>query len=804
MTGRTVHQLDRRGRVRDWLVAGPWFEPADDLGALLAPDSDPWEEDGRWVLTSEADVAELKESLYARRPLILDQPLPSLAEGGEVGYRGPMGTEHSGHWQRIHVAEDGLVDWSGTCPTPVYRLAIAGTVLEADQAEWRTLHLESTGPAAVYVGGECAGVASGVSYLEPQDHTFRVRLASGATPVLVASWQVGFRDCHQSVRLSVDGPPVSVVIPSDGADERIARLAEQILDTVGLPATGMTSDELTLTTTPGVALRLSWPGGDQTVRPRERSVSVPIGSTIDSREFAVRVMIDDDRSPIYRDFHVVRLPEKYRGEAEGGPEDWRAEFINHVENHHNGHLARALVTGNADLETIDRALRTVEERADGADIEVLGLMHLWHRVEVPSDRIATVLRGAKYWIDQPGLDAMPYSPESRQIAWHAAEALVGELWPDEKFANAGWDGSEHARHGQALALDWIERKLVGGFGSLDPSSLAIEVLALVSIVEFSTDRGLVDAGTRLLDKLLFGLAISSWRGIYGLADSPSSRMDETAPISWVCWGTGALNDSLLPAAALVTAQRYHVPEAIRAAGGYQQDEWLGRQHHAGRYQFTHDLLSRPYSADLTTYRTPHAMLSCVEDYRPGLPRRGESVWTVTLGPEAKIFAKSDVLPRARQYRGTVIALYPEETYLWCPLSTLDEWLLVGPWIAGRYGDGYVALGTEEGVKDAASLHGRSWVITVGSTGTFDEFVAGLGRPDFDAERVTYRTSQGHVLRLGWSGPFTVDGNPVGFDEAGRPAPVSHVDTPLCRVEFGDTTMVIAVGELIHTIDLSIR
>src|ERR1700742_3891975 len=192
MVERTVHRLDDKGTVRDWLVAGGWSEPVEELADLLEADGDPWGERGRWVLTNGPDVTLLKRRLYELRPLWTDQPLPEVVEGGPVAYRGPTGADHEDTWRRTHVAGDGLVDWSEFCFTPAYRVALAGTVFEVDQAEWRLLRLASTGPCLLYVNGECVLATGMVSYMEPIEHEVRVWLPSGQSDVVVSSWQVGF------------------------------------------------------------------------------------------------------------------------------------------------------------------------------------------------------------------------------------------------------------------------------------------------------------------------------------------------------------------------------------------------------------------------------------------------------------------------------------------------------------------------------------------------------------------------------------------------------------------------------------
>lgn len=397
----------------------------------------------------------------------------------------------------------------------------------------------------------------------------------------------------------------------------------------------------------------------------------------------------------------------------------------------------------------------MRDRADCADFEALGLLHLWHRVPQPSwwpglrAAVRAAVLGMKYWIDQPGLDAMCYFTENHQLVWHTAEYLAGQAFPAQTFTNTGWPGVRHAEHGAELARAWLTAKLAGGFSEFDSNAyLAIDVFALVSLVEFGHDQDLVELAAGLLDKTLFTLATNSWRGAHVSAHGRtyvptqrSARFEETAPIMWLCWGVGALNSATLPATALATARRYALPEAVRAAARCPPGEWFGRQRNRGHYRAAHDLLARPYTSDLAVYRTVDASLSCADDYRVGLPGLQEHIWGAALGPETQIYvthpantathssarpnawAGNRILPRARQHRDTVLALYripPDDpmgyTHAWFPLSTVDEWTTVRScWLAARRGTGYVALATAGGCQ----------VLRHGAT-AYQEFRHGMG------------------------------------------------------------------------------
>jgi len=893
-TGRTVHTLDPTGLVRDWLAGPAWSSPVAELDAVLDATGSPWGPDGRWMLTNGPDVAPLKERLYALRPLVTDQALPDPVEGGRFTWVAPGGERvDEGTWRRVHTGSDGLLDWSAFCYTPERRHAVASTVLEVDQAEVRTLELTCTGPFTLWVGDELVATGTGFSYMEGAVHRVEVRLPSGTTRIVLATWQVAFREVRHTASLRVLGLPVRVVVPSPGADEYAAAIAEQVLDAVASPSWAVRGGLVELTGPVGAALVVQTPDGPEvrtrlhggrtslhvaelqgrarpvpaddpdaartpgathdTDGPRALEGGEATASMLSTGETLLTVRVDDARCPVERQLLVAALPRERRAEPVGDdPATWRRELLGHVAWAHPGSarvLARHAIdpggsrVGAADL---DPALAMVDARADCADFEAVGLMHVWHRLPEgvweagQRERVKASLLGFKYWIDQPGLDAMCYFTENHQFVWHTAELLVGQTFPDEVFTNTGWSGDEHAKHGRELGIEWMRRKLVGGFSEFDSNAyLAIDSLALVSLVELAEDLEVRHLAEALLDKVLLTLAANSWRGVHGAAHGRSytptlrsSRLEETAPIMWALWGTGSLNAAVLPATALSTASTYQLPEVVRAVATALPDHWEGRQVYRGGYRFHHDLLSRPYGSDLRVWRTPDAMLSSVQAYRAGLPGLQEHVWGATLGAEVQVFATlpaadtnspsarpnawagQRVLPRSHQHRDAVLSVHglPADTprgpvggtHVWFPAAQMDEVVLRGPWLAGRVGDGYVAVAADGGLVPTTrgdEAHqaweprgdGRAFVATVGRAaddGSFEDFVAALVDPNFAADiggapRVRWTARDGRVLDLGWEGPFTVDGAPDGLTAEGVPEDPPHLRNPAVHVAAGD-------------------
>jgi hypothetical protein len=841
-----VHALGDGGVIRDWLVSPAWRAACDaDLASLLRAGGPPWGDDGRWTLSQGPEVAPLKERLYRRRPLVTDQVLPPAEEGGPVSWTAPGGSVlDEGTWRRVH----GDPDWSDFCFLPEYRHAVAVSCLEVDQPEWREIEVACTGPVAVWLGADLLGVYTDVSYMEPVPHPVRARLGSGLTPLFLATWQVGFREVRHVARVSVRGLPVRVVIPCPGADERASALAESVLDAVAVDSWAIPGDTVGLSGPAGVRLSVSRPGAAEqvVVLDKGRGRYRLSGQPSSTGETTLTVRVDDPRCPVTRELPVAVLPPRVRSVPAGDdPAVWRREVLSHAASSPPS-VARALASGTIRDGDLDQALYLLANRADCADFEAVGLLNLWHAdIAWPAgarERVKEALLGFKYWIDQPGLDAMCYFTENHQLVFHTAELLAGLAFPDSVFANTGWTGAEHAGHGTDMALDWIRAKLTGGFSEFDSNAyLAIDSLALVSLVELCSGSLVPAAARALLDKLLFTLAANSWHGIHGAAHGRSyaqtlrsSRFEETAPIMWALCGTGALNGAVLPATCLARSRRYTAPDLVRAVAG--AGSWEGRQVYAGQYAFPRDLLSRPYGSDLRVWKTPHAMLSSVQDYRSGLPGLQEHIWGATLGTEAQVFAtypgsSSDspsarpnawagqrILPRARQHKDSVLVFYPGlksvPSHVWFPVPFLDEHTASGCWLAGRVGDGYVAVACAGGLSPvlAGSTARQEWlpggpgtafVATVGcrdQDGSFGAFVAALSEPSFPADGVVWRARDGRLLSL--RGAFTVDGAPPDIGADGLPDTGVHLDNPACVSRFGDTVLNARYNT--HTMTVNLR
>lgn len=769
--------------------------------------------------------------------------MPTVIEGGEVSWKAP-GTAKvdSDVWTRIHTGHDGYADWSHFSYTPEYRHSLMATQIEVDQPEWRTIVVESQGPVQVWLNGELVVSTAVFGYMQPISNSIPTLLPSGISTLIISQWQISLREVRHAVRVKVEGLPVRIVIPSLDADEYASEIAERELDNIALERWARTTDEVEFSGSPSLKLRVKERGTLGTGIPitlskgkakvsvteirkaakkAEKGASASIdgdvtATMLDTGEIFLEVRLDSPHTPVFRTFRTAYVPERVRTTIpKSAPTVWRKEVIDHVADSYAS-SARALARHDQNsqyvvtYEDLKPALSMITSKADCADFEVVGLVHILHRFPEKQwepglrEEVKKSLLSFKYWIDQPGLDAMCYFTENHQFVWHTAEHLIGAYFDTEKFSNAKRSGVTHSEHGREMALEWLKRKLEGGFSEYDSNAyLAIDTLALVSLIEYSPDKEIRQYSEALLDKLMFSLASNSWRGVHGAAHGRSytttlrsSRFEETAPIMWALWGMGALNLAVLPVTTLITSKKYVLPPMIIKVAHSLSKTWSARQVYRGKYRFTSDLLERPYSSDLHIWRTGDGMLSSVQDYRAGLPGLQEHVWGATLSTEVQVFASYPaafshatsvrpnawaghlVLPRVRQYENIILAIYalndqliPDFTHLWFPTPWMDEFVQKGSWIAGRVGNGYIAVATPGGFSPLKSGdtayqewspngNGALYVSILGDKKEYKDFktfVRALSEPKFDEKDLSISWKNKKTFELSWTNPFHVDG-----------------------------------------------
>lgn len=436
-------------------------------------------------------------------------------------------------------------------------------------------------------------------------------------------------------------------------------------------------------------------------------------------------------------------------------------------------VARLAVTkGPADAfveECLERALETAEERYDCADFQLVAVLEAF---ALFGERLSLALRkkmeetllAFRYWMDEPGNDAMWFFSENHALLFHVCELVAGSLLPERRFTNSGLTGREHREKARGLIDRWFGRFFVESVTEWNSAAyLPVDVHGLTAILLLTDIADLREKAKDALDLVFRDLALYAFHGITAGTQGRSYEKElrgvygaGTTPLLWIAFGSGALNGAGLaylgfclgnygPGADLLLLMEKGDPK--RGSGGLLFRKTQGHKRHVTCY----------------LHKTPHSLLSAAINFRPGHPGYQEHVVEAAVGATARCFinhpgeatsggsgrpsfwAGNGILPKVSQYRDLALIIFGgsttvsgsvavDFTHAYCPLSEFDEVSLQPRHTVLRYGDGFMGIIAAGGLNlvttgDTAGIEFRSpglvnaWVLVTGNRESYDSFSA---------------------------------------------------------------------------------
>ncbi len=834
------------GFVHNWLVVGP-VETAV-------------------TLTSDSGLGESERKLRIVQAYQREREQAGAGTGlvGEPVDRGAVTIDGEElRWSYVRCLDDHFVDLSTFRHNWTYLRAWAYTRLSLFDPAEVTFVLTTNGPADVWINGEHVHRHEHFHHQHAESVAFQASLQADDNEILVRFEEVAARECPYVMALALQGDfeaeDIEVKIPS--ATERTVRhqMFEQVFEQSSIEDVANYR---------GKVLNLHWSDDLQANFRYQYSIQGPGDRiNVDGKvEAAPGIVID-----IGHGFRIWQGP--YRAVIRPIPEEYYEYDIRYqwdmpfyiLDNEYSevpyGTLEERgqealeyAVTQKGDLyaeiaklklgkwadvdqDVVLSTIESINHREDCSDFYLVGLLGAVARFGSEDgfpDALKSVVKdcalGFKYWLDEPGVDAMAYATENHSILFHTCEILAGQLYPDDVFTNVGESGRWHREKGERLAKAWLEQRAGGGFWEWDSNCYFDEdVLGLSHLAGLAEAEDVGELAAVVMDKLLFTLALNSYKGVFGSTHGrtyaqmiKTGKLEPTSGIGRLLWGTGIYNQHLRGLVSLVCSE-YTFPLMIGLIANDSSAEMWDRERHV--------ISDAGDEVNKVTYKTPDYMLASAQDYHPGQKGYQQHIWQATLGPDAVIFvnhppcvsedgahrpnfwAGNYVLPRVAQWKETLVALYdlPEDdwlgfTHAHFPVYAFDEYVVRGDWAFARKGDGYVALGASQGLSlvrrgPAAYRELRSpgrqnvWVCRMGRAavdGDFDAFQDSVLGLTFDVEGLNVRleTLRGEMLSFGWQGPLLRDGQeePItGF---------KHYENPYCTAELGAEIMDIQLGEYV--------
>ncbi|MES0884549.1 hypothetical protein [Roseibium sp. SCP14] len=493
----------------------------------------------------------------------------------------------------------------------------------------------------------------------------------------------------------------------------------------------------------------------------------------------------------------------------------------------NSHISHALAKLHTGLEQadafalIERYLTKVSNREDCSDFAFLPLLWIWrdhaYKIGEPRlwDRLKSTFLGYRYWIDEPGNDAMWFWSENHTLCFHASQYLAGFLFPRETFIASGRAGLEQRQLGHRRLLKWfdaVERDGLAEWNSIP--YYPIDFIGLATLFALAPDEDIRERAQTVMNRIFEMMALHTLDGqpagtmgrVYD-KDNFAGPACELATLSYCAWGRGYLTAGGY-ATTLVALSGFEPSDrnaglAVIPAGQAISACYTQGHGHAGK---------------LKLFKTRDAQLSTVVDHKSGQPGHQQHVQDVKLSgnPYARFWINHPgeervwgngrpsywsghgVLPRAEQHGAVGLLMFdtPEEekfssfTHLFVPAPACDEILQDGNWLFVRNGSGLAAFHAVNGMTRLetgcfAGLEYRSpgwrnaWVSVIGSaqTESFDAFCTRLGKSDicFDPDRLTLDVSipDQDPLSLHWTGEFRVSGQQQEFSNLTPEPDIRH-------------------------------
>ncbi|MBV7328774.1 hypothetical protein KFU94_11035 [Chloroflexi bacterium TSY] len=773
-------------------------------------------------------------------------------------------------WHAYPCLDDHFVNVSDFYHTCHHLQTWAYCAVESSSEQTERIKLTTNGPADVWVNDRHVHRQAHFAHQIPKTESFNTTLVSGKNHLLVRFEGVAIRECPYVMALQVDSndtaADLSVQIPSTIEPVDLRQKLEATFAKAWFDRDVFVHDQM---------IEIYWPKDEPCTQNLGIRVQSPAGRIYSEQHTEGKTITDTRMGRAYQltegAYDVILMPHpetyyvhgmrvkrsipiqavrnQYSSERYGTTPERRIEALQNAAQRNEGlfsEIAKMALQSwsRINIGSIEETIAKINQRADCSDFDLVGLLGMvyrfWDNPDFPEELkqpLQECIRNFKYWMDEPGNDAMCYWSENHQILFHTCEILAGQLFPDELFSNAELTGKQHQEKGERMALSWLQKRSTGGFREWDSNTYFEEdVLALTHLVDLAESDEIAELAAVVLDKMFFSLALNSYKGIFGSTHGRTytpyikgAYLEPTSGLSRLLWGMGTFNQRILGTVSLACSDNYQLPFLIEQIAFNLPDALWNRERHAGTLEAWCDRDSGKWEVNKVTYKTPNYMLCSAQDYRPGRPGYQQHIWQATFSPDAVVFVTHPpclsedgshrpnywhgnvILPRVAQWKELLVAVHklPEDdwlgfTHAYFPTYAFDEWEIRDSWAFARVDAGYLALTASQGIeqvtmgnnayRDLRSYGANNvWLCHMGRAavdGPFEEFKERILALDltFDALSVHGDTLRGDSIDFGWQGPLLIN-------EVEQPITrFKHYENPYCEMELGDESMDIQVGD----------
>lgn len=762
-----------------------------------------------------------------------DLPCRKAFRAGMIGRDVPFDDS----WPVSHLRLPGAgprVDFSEFWYRPTHLTRWAGTILETPVAIDAAFRLTTNGGVRLFVDGREAARFEPFRRNRSESVDIRLPLAAGRNQVVVFTEDLAERDTDWFFELvRLDGAPLAVRLPIDAAAAEIddvRRLAASLR-----PEAGLTIDKPFALLFDGaagrdVAIRVAIGNHvherhvvverDLLLKAGERRLEVcPPGAVVDGM-YRVVVAFRIGGAVVERVIEGAFLSSLTPRPPLSGLAERKAEASRWFAGNGELLIGRALAmlhSGEVDppllRRIIERSVDFIVHREDCSDFWMVPLLWIWrdYREQLPGDlrqAVREAIIGYRYWVDEPGNDAMWFWSENHVLCFHVAQHVAGRLFPDAVFTNSGRTGREQEYEGASKLARWFDSIEAEGLAEWNSSAYyPIDFIGLLGLHHMA-DAPLRARAAGMLDRICQMVALHTTAGVPGGSQGRAYNKEllggpltELVSIVRIAFGTGWLNHGVT-APPMLAASDYQPPASAIAFADPGEGQSLEARYTQGL----------DHTARLVVYRTRHAQLSSVVDHNTGRHGHQQHVVDVQLSghPLARLFvnhpgeedpsgshrpsfwAGNGVLPRVGQLLDVSMLVFDLGddrigwTHGYVGRDGMDGIERIGNWLLVRSGRGAAALYAANGLRPVddgptAGHEVRSdgrrngWIVAIGRDYAEMKARVAAAAVDFDAAalRLELRLPDRPPLSLSHAG---------GLSLGGRPQPFGHL-TPVPTLTF---------------------
>ncbi|OWV81957.1 hypothetical protein ATY77_01545 [Rhizobium sp. R634] len=476
-----------------------------------------------------------------------------------------------------------------------------------------------------------------------------------------------------------------------------------------------------------------------------------------------------------------------------------------------GRLIAMMETGHHDPESFDRivdaTLASIDAREDCSDFIMVPLLWLLgaygdRMPEATVERIRHSVLSYRYWVDEPGNDAMWFWSENHVLCFHTSQLLAGLFLPDAVFSASGRTGRQQAELAVERLGRWFDSVEAHGLAEWNSAAYyPIDFIGLLALERWA-ESGIADRARGQIDLIFRMIALHTLAGVpagsQGRAYDKELRagpLTELAPFAQVAFGTGWLNNGVA-ALTMFCAGDYEPPADLAELASLLRGRSVEARYSQGLE-----------SGKLVLFKNEAAQLSTVVDHKTGRKGHQQHVLDIRLAghPMARLWvnhpgeddpwgnqrpsywAGNGILPRVAQHRD--VALLIEDTgdarhawtHAYIGRDGLDDLIVEDKWLIARSGRGFAALWASNGLElvtdgPTAGREARSygplcgWA-AIAACGNGDEFRAFLERLSQTA--VSFDPALRRLSLTPLGGPAISLSYADGLSIAGKPRPFTH-------------------------------